>query len=96
MAVALVLDFEGATLDKYDQVCQKMGLTPGGSGPPGSLSHWVIETDGGIRVTDVWQDRETFDRFAEEQIRPFTAEVGFAGPPQVSIFEVHNYFTPGA
>ena len=34
MAVAIVSEFEGATLDQYDQVIQKMGLTPGGEGAP--------------------------------------------------------------
>jgi len=33
MPVAVVMDFEGATLDQYDQVLEKMGLTPGGPGP---------------------------------------------------------------
>ncbi len=28
MAVAVQLDFEGATLDQYDEVCKLMGLTP--------------------------------------------------------------------
>jgi hypothetical protein len=64
MAVAVVMDFEGATLDQYDQVVAKMGLSAGGAGPPGALFHWVTETDGGVRVTDVWETREQFDRFA--------------------------------
>jgi hypothetical protein len=34
-------------------VIEKMGLTPGGSGPPGAISHWVAKTDDGIRVVDV-------------------------------------------
>jgi hypothetical protein len=55
MAVAVVMDFEGATLDQYDQVVASMGLTPGGAGPPGALFHWITETDGGVRVTDVWE-----------------------------------------
>ena len=29
MAVGVVLNFEGATLDQYDQVIKLMGLTPG-------------------------------------------------------------------
>lgn len=37
MAVAVQMDFEGATLDQYDQVCQMMGLTPKGPGPAGAI-----------------------------------------------------------
>ena len=51
MAVAVVLEFRGATLDQYDQLVEKMGFSPGGAGAPGGLFHWVTQTDGGIRVT---------------------------------------------
>jgi hypothetical protein len=95
MAVAVVLEFEGATLAQYDQVIEKMGFSPGGPGAPGGLFHWVTQTDNGIRVTDVWQDRETFERFAEEKIGPITADVGIPGPPQISFLEVHNHLTAG-
>ena len=95
MAVAVVLEFEGATLDQYDQVTEKMGLSPGGATPPGALFHWVTATDNGFRVTDVWQDRDTFERFAQEQIGPYSDEVGITNPPQMSFFEVHNHFTAG-
>jgi hypothetical protein len=46
-------------------------------------------------VTDVWESREQFDRFAEEQIGPFSAEVGLPGPSSVTFHEVHNHFTAG-
>lgn len=92
MAVAVVLDFRGGTLEQYDQVLEKMGLEHGGPAPPGALFHWVTETDDGIRVTDVWQDPETFQRFADEQIGPYTQEVGIPNPPEVTFHEVHNYF----
>jgi hypothetical protein len=95
MAVGVVMEFEGATLGQYDQVIQKMGFSPGGAGASGALFHWVTATDGGIRVTDVWTDRETFERFAQEQIGPYTAEVGIPNPPDISFFEVHNYLTAG-
>ncbi|MFZ6003361.1 MAG: hypothetical protein ACOYXM_05445 [Actinomycetota bacterium] len=94
MAIAVQLDFEGATLDQYDQVCKLMGLTPKGPGPAGAISHFATMTDSGLRVVDVWQTREAFDAFAQEQIGPFSAEVGLP-PPEMQFFDVHNYFTPG-
>ncbi len=95
MAVGVVLEFEGATLAQYDAIIDKMGLTPGGSGGPGSLFHWVTETDTGIRVTDVWESQEQFGKFSEEQIGPISAEVGIPNPPNVTFCEVHNYLTAG-
>ena len=96
MAIAVEMDFSGATLDQYDQVLEKMGLTQGGSGPPGAISHWVTKTDDGIRVVDVWESKEVFERFAQEKIEPYTREVGFAGEPEVRFYDVHSYLTPGS
>jgi len=94
MAVAIVLDLNGGTLDQYDQVVERMGLTPGGSGPPGAPFHWVAKTDDGIRVVDVWESREAFDRFAQEQIGPQTQAVGMS-QPSMDFHDVHNHFTAG-
>jgi hypothetical protein len=95
MPVAVVMDFEGATLDQYDQVLEKMGLTPGGPGPKGALFHRVTATEDGIRVTDVWETQAQFEQFAQEQIGPFTQEVGFEAPPELTYHDVHSHFTAG-
>ena len=94
VAVAVILDFEGATLSQYGQVIEKMGLTPGGETPQ-ALFHWVAETDTGVRVVDVWETRERFQQFADEQIGPHTEEVGMANPPTIAFHEVHSYLTAG-
>ncbi len=94
MAIAVELNFPDATLDQYDQVIAKMGFHPGGAGAPGGIFHWVTKTDGGIRVVDVWQSAEQFQRFADGQIGPFAQEVGMK-PPEVQMYEVHNYLTAG-
>jgi len=89
------MNFNGATLDQYDQVIEKMGFTPGGAGAPGGLFHWITATDDGMRVTDVWETREQFEAFSEEKIGPITQEVGVPGPPEITFYEVHNHLTAG-
>jgi hypothetical protein len=89
MAIGLIYDFKGVTLDQYDEVIEKMDL--GGRSAPGSLFHWAAATDDGLRVVDVWEDRAQFDRFAEEKIGPLTAEVGITEPPEIAEFEIHSY-----
>ena len=76
MAVAVEMNFKGATLDQYDEIREKMGLTPGGATPPGGISHWVAATDDGFRVVDVSETQEAYDQFAAEQIGPYSAEAG--------------------
>jgi hypothetical protein len=95
MAIAVVLEFKGATLEQYDAVVDKMGFEHGGAGGHGGLFHWVTQTDEGLRVTDVWEAKEHFEAFAQEKIGPITAEVGLPGPPEITYYEVHNYLTAG-
>jgi hypothetical protein len=92
MAVAIVMDFPGGTLDQYDAVIARMGFEPGGSPPEGAMFHFVVKTDDGVRVTDVWETMEQFDAFAKEHIGPHSQAVGIPGPPVTTMYEVHNYF----
>ena len=93
MAVAVEMNFKGATLDQYDQVAALMGHTPGGPTPPHAISHWVAQTNDGIRVVDVWDSQAEYEKFAQEQIGPYAAQAGFPGAPEVTFTEVHNYLT---
>ena len=63
MAVAIIIDFKGGTLDQYDEVVEKMDL--GGKTAPGGLFHWACKTDDGFRVVDVWEDRAEFEETIE-------------------------------
>lgn len=96
MAVAVVMEFKGATTEQYDQVIEKMGFTPGGPGAPGGISHWVTPTATGLMITDVWENKEIFDEFAQDKIGPITMEIGFPDPPEMTLYEVHNYLTGGS
>ena len=90
MAVAYKLRFPGATTAQYDQVIQKMGLTPGGPTPPGAIFHWVTQEDDGLLVVDVWETEEAFDQYAREKIMPYSQEAGL-GEPKVTKYKVHNH-----
>jgi len=48
-----------------------------------------------LRVTDVWQAREQFDRFAQEKIGPISAQVGMP-QPQIKFIDVANFMTAGS
>jgi hypothetical protein len=89
VAVAVVMDWDEGSLDQYDEVIGKMGFDRNGTGPVGSKSHWVAKNGDGIRVVDVWESREQFDAFAQDQIGPLTAEAGLS-EPKMEFFEVHN------
>ena len=93
MTIAVIQDFDGATLDQYERVISKMGLTPGGAhSNPACLFHWVAKTDDGFRVVDVWTSREEFDAFLTAQVVPASLEAEFPSPPRNTFYDVHMYF----
>lgn len=91
MAVAALMDFRGVTLAQYDQAMESGGFLPGGPLPPEGLFHWVTKTDDGILVVNVWESRESLEKFVTERVTPLVREVGVVEPPAIQIFEVHNF-----
>lgn len=85
MAVALVLDFPGGTMDQYNQVVERMHLD--GRMAPGGLLHVAGSYGGGLRVIDLWDDAEHFVRFRDEQIVPHTQALGLPAP-EVRVLEI--------
>ena len=90
MAVAIEMYFKGATPEQYDKVIELMGLTFGGI-PPGAIFHWAAKTDDGMRIVDVWESRDVFDRYSQEQIVPFSQQAGITEPPEMTYRDVHNH-----
>jgi len=92
--VAVIMEFAD-DIQKYDEVLELMGLTPRGPGPDGCLFHWATAIEGVIRVTDLWQDRATFEAFSETQIGPYAAKAGMAPPESTVVRDVYDFFTAG-
>ena len=75
MFIAHVFDAKGWTTEQYDQLIRMMDL--GGHSAPGVLYNWAAQTSEGVRVVDVYKDRETADRLAQEKIGPIIQQLGF-------------------
>lgn len=95
MAVAVQLDFQNASIEQYDRINEIIGLLPGGPASPEEIFHWVMKTEGGFRVVDVWESREAFEKFAQDKLKPIYRDVGLVDPPDIQFFEVHNYLAGG-
>lgn len=84
---AYTLDFPGGTKEQYDKVLEKMNLV--GKTAQGGIFHLASVTPEGVRVFDVWESKEAFDKFLQEKLLPITQELGIkAGQPHV--WEVYN------
>jgi hypothetical protein len=84
MAVCLVINVPGGTLEQYNQVRGALSAPLG----EGQISHVAGATADGICVVDVWESRAAFDRFMAEEIGEQLARAGVP-QPQISEFEVH-------
>jgi hypothetical protein len=84
MAICLVINIPGATLEQYDQVRSAVGDPLG----EGQLWHVAGATPDGICVVDVWKSRADFDRFMQEKLGEQLARAGVP-QPEILEFEVH-------
>jgi hypothetical protein len=85
------------TLEAYDKVHADLESRFGGLAE-GCLMHLVVATEGGFRVTDVWESHEAADRYGEV-MRPTLERVlgpqAVAGPPPATEeLRVHNLELP--
>lgn len=83
--ICRIYDVSGATLDQYDQVDQQVGPEK----PDGVHLHIAGQTDGGIRVIEVWDSTDAIDRYMQSGLGEALEQAGFP-EPQVTDFEVHK------
>ena len=87
MAVVLRATTPGFTTAKYDELLQKLDAAGAGA-PAGRLYHVCFGDPDNLRVSDIWESREAFEKFGET-LRPIMEEMGIAAP-EIEFFEVHN------
>ena len=96
VAVAVILEFAGATLGDYDRVLAELGFADARRGEPGLLFHWVAALPGGgIRVVDVWDDRDQAEAFVRDRLVAATQAMGAIEAPDVQVLQVHNLLREG-
>jgi hypothetical protein len=87
MAVVLRFTPDGMTAANYDE-CIKRLEEAGAGAPAGRLYHVCFGDENNLRVSDIWDSTEAFERFAET-LRPILQDLGIdSGEPEV--IEVHN------
>lgn len=58
--------------------------------PDGAILHVPWFVDGGLRVTDVWEAGDDFQRFVNSRLMPAVQEIGIEGQPRVDIRPLHS------
>lgn len=91
MAVVISMVLPGIDLDQYREVHRRVSEAV----PQGLLIHTAGATEDGLRVVDVWESSEAFDRFQASRLAEAIADSPMAGaPPAVERWELGNVWTP--
>lgn len=94
MAIGVIFNFAGATIDQYEEVCRglnnghplrSLADWPGG----GCLAHVAGATPDGLRVVDVWESPEKFQAFGEK-LMPLAQQAGIQVTEPI-VFPAHNF-----
>jgi hypothetical protein len=94
MATIMVMRWDGVTEEQYDAVMERLRLDE--DPPDGGMFHFAGAVEGGIRVVDIWESQEHFERFMNDRLGAVTQEVGLQGQPDVEFIPLHNVWAPRA
>ena len=89
-AVSIVVRFNPVNLtrQKYDEVVRRLEQAGYWPNPVGMELHILFGEDGNLRVSEVWDSRESLEA-AGEKVIPIMGEAGIElGEPE--IFEIQN------
>ncbi|HEV2982147.1 MAG TPA: hypothetical protein VGX51_11995 [Solirubrobacteraceae bacterium] len=88
MSLGMYFTPTGFTSDRYDEALRRLDAAGAGS-PAGRQYHCALKgPDGSVNVFDVWDSRESFEKFGETLV-PIMSEVG-SDPGEPMVLEVHN------
>jgi heme-degrading monooxygenase HmoA len=89
MAVMVIADIPGATVEQYEAVSRALGFRdPGFEPPEGLISHTAGIDENGVLIVDEWESAEDFERLMERAV-PAMQEIGVP-PMEPRILAVHN------
>jgi hypothetical protein len=90
--VVMSMRWRGVTPKQYEEARQVVNWE--GDAPDGAVLHVAGFDSDGVRVTDVWESADQFNRFVEERLMPGVQQVGIEGQPEVELFPLQAIFNP--
>ena len=98
MPVGVLAELQGVNPETYDSVNDEMDID--NNRPEGLIFHTAGKIESGMRIFDVWESAEDYERFERERLMPAVEKVGMGmdqtgGPPQPpEIYTLHNFMRP--
>jgi hypothetical protein len=87
MALCFSFSPPSMTAEQYDNAIRRLEAA-GASNPPGRLYHLCFGTGDKLKVVDVWESQEAFQKFGET-LMPIMNDIGL-DPGQPNAEPIHN------
>lgn len=94
MATVMLMEWPGVTPEQYGRAMSNLGLDA--KPPQGGILHIAGFTGGTLRVLDIWDTQQAFEKFQQERLTTAVQKAGISGQPKVQFFPVHNIYAPNA
>ena len=89
MSIVVRFNPVNVTRHKYDEVIGRLEQAGEWPNPQGLEFHVLFGSEGDLRVSEIWDSRESLEAFGEK-VFPIMTEVGIELASEPEIFEVHN------
>ncbi|HVF78759.1 MAG TPA: hypothetical protein VNA28_10710 [Solirubrobacteraceae bacterium] len=95
MPICLILDFPQLSVDDRDAVAKAINWPA--EWADGCYAHGAGNADDGLRVVELWESREHWERFLQDRLQRGIGEAlgGRARPPQVTEVELARFELQG-
>jgi hypothetical protein len=95
VATVMVMRWPGISTSDYQEARGKVKWEE--NVPEGALFHVAWQDGDALRVVDVWESAEDFNRFVEDRLMPVVkGEMGIESDPEVELFDTYAVFNPAA
>lgn len=92
MATVMLMEWPGVTQEQYNRVMNELGLDT--KPPAGATFHVAGFTGGSLRVLDIWESQQAFERFQHDRLATAVQKAGITSQPKVQFFPAHNIYAP--
>ena len=94
MSTVMSMEWTGVTQDQYNQVMRMLDLDKNPAA--GGIFHVAGFSAGTLRVLDIWESQQAFEKFQKDRLNAAVQKAGIAGQPKVQFYPAHNVFVPNA
>jgi hypothetical protein len=92
MSTVMLMEWSGVTPDQYTQVMRTLDLDKNPA--TGGMFHVAGFTSGTLRVLDIWESQQAFEKFQKERLTAAVQKAGITSQPKVQFYPAHNIFVP--